>query len=107
MDSNTFTQTVLTKLGANDLPEELQAEFMAEIGELVINASTVRSMETLDEQKQELLSSMIDDPKKTPEDVLDFLQEHVPNFLEIIEEETSRILAEWEKDATTTTHEAS
>lgn len=96
---NTLATIILEKLGIADLPEELQEEFISDIGELIMNAVLVRTSEQMDEAQLEGLVAITNDENKGPEDVFNYLRQHVVNAEEIIIEEGNRILASWEAES--------
>ncbi|OGJ02835.1 hypothetical protein A3G06_00390 [Candidatus Nomurabacteria bacterium RIFCSPLOWO2_12_FULL_46_14] len=75
------------------LPEEKQEETIGRIGKIIFQAVLTRVLPFLEEKDLEQYDKLMDS-NPSPEQVLDFLFDKVPNFLQIVAEETENFRKE-------------
>ena len=78
-------KTILDMLELQKLPESQQIKVLEGIGQVVYEAIFMRVMDELDEKGQKEL-----DRAKTPDEVVSYLTERVPNFDRLVQEEVEK-----------------
>lgn len=82
-------KTILDMLELHKLPESQQIKMLEGIGQVVYEAVFMRVMEALNEKQQAEFTAALD-RAKTPDDVVSYLTEHVPNFDQLVQEEVEK-----------------
>ncbi|MEY4731697.1 MAG: hypothetical protein RL681_643 [Candidatus Parcubacteria bacterium] len=82
-------KTILDMLELHKLPESQQIKILEGIGQVVYEAVFMRVMDTLDEKQQAEFTSVLE-RAKTPDEVLSFLTDRVPNFDQLVQEEVEK-----------------
>ena len=92
MDTTLTTpySTMAEALGILDMPVEMQETIIDQAGEIIFQAVMVRSADTLTEADQKKVEQMLDEGKSF-EDIIEFLEEHIPDFANIVTQEGSKI----------------
>ncbi len=91
MDIDQFLKTNIVDLaGLSGAPEDVKRDFLAKASELVLTAIVDRIDSELDESKKEEFYRIFREGAKN-EDMQAFLKANVPNFEEIVGEETGRV----------------
>ncbi len=84
--SNTLLQTDLTKLlGVDALPEDEQASFIAEMGQVVLDTAITRLIASMTDEQQSALEHYLDS-EPSAEDLMEKLINQYPNFGPILED---------------------
>ncbi len=94
-------QELSASLHLEELPEEEQAEFLADIGELLFEGAMMRAFAILSEEETKTLKSLFEASGENPEDeekstaISLFLQKYVPDFNAYLAEEAKLLLETW------------
>ncbi len=89
-------QLIIEALGIDLLPEAEQEQAMTQWGGLVFTAVMSRALDQLSEGDQQEFERMMD-AGEAPEKLFSYLGEKVPNFAEIVKEETKKVQKESEE----------
>lgn len=82
-----FKKNIIELFEIEKLPEEKQAETISQIGNIILQSVLIRVLPALNEEEASEYDKMIE-KNVEPDVLLDFFFEKIPNFLEIITEET-------------------
>jgi hypothetical protein len=93
MEPQNLTTDVAPLLGLESLSELEQADFLAQLGELIIESAVLRLTETLSNDQQVAINYYLD-TKPAPEVFMQYLLTHHANFKTILEEEIASFRAE-------------
>ena len=87
---NKINDNIIKTLGIDTLPEDKQKEALEKLGELVYQEVMLRVLDVLSEEEKDEFEKLIE---KTPDPELmfSFLALKVPNFEEIVNEETQKL----------------
>src|SRR3989338_6860803 len=75
------------------LPEEKQEEMINKIGTSIFQSVLVRVLPLLEEKDAEAYDKLLEE-SASPEDLLDFFFEKVPDFMQIVDEESENFRRE-------------
>lgn len=87
-----MSQSIIDRLGLQDLPEETQITLLTKMTESVLKRIAVEALTRLSDADQETLLGF-QDRSATPEEVEKFLKEKLPDY-EKIQDEVVRAFAE-------------
>lgn len=88
---------VIEKLGIAELPEEMQAEFINELGGAILNAVITRGVETLPEDKRAEVMAFSGGDEQMLDHTIEYLSSNLENFNQIMDEESQRILTSFDE----------
>ncbi len=80
-------EDIITLFNIKDLPEDKQEETINRIGTIIFQNVLMRTLPMLSEEDLAKYEELLE-KNSSPEDLMDFFGEKVPNFLEIIKEES-------------------
>lgn len=80
-------EDIITLFNIKDLPEDKQEETINRIGSIIFQNVLMRTLPMLPEEDLAKYEELLE-KNSSPEDLMDFFGEKVPNFLEIIKEES-------------------
>lgn len=90
--SNPLNIDLEKELGLDNLPLEQQRDILANIGETIFGGVIARVIEVLDDSGKDELSAILekeDNEEDNEEELLKFLEEKVPNFQDLVNEEVA------------------
>ncbi len=82
-------QAIADTLELQKLPESQQIKLLEGIGQVVYEAVFMRVMEEFGEEEQKKFTAALE-RAKTPDEVISYLTEHVPNFDRLVQEEVEK-----------------
>ena len=91
--NTTMRDTIVNTYNLGSLPSDQQDNIVERIGSLIFQAILIRTIPMLSESKQEELEKLLED-NATPDQMLGFLNNEVPNFSEIVGEESDKFKRE-------------
>lgn len=80
-------EDIITLFNIKELPEDKQEETINRIGTIIFQNVLMRTLPMLNEEDLAKYEELLE-KNSSPEDLMDFFGEKVPNFLEIIKEES-------------------
>ncbi len=86
-------ESIITMFNIDKLPEDRQEETIARIGEIIFQAVLIRILPLLEEEDLKEYERLIE-MKVPPEELMDFFFEIIPDFLDIISEESENLRKE-------------
>ncbi len=94
MDTNETMNSILIKaLGLEKASPEKQAEVVEAIGVVVYQAVITRAMEEMTDDKLDSFEK-VTDSEPTPEILINFFMQEIPNFEMMMKEEAAKILSD-------------
>jgi hypothetical protein len=90
MDAKNTQSSLYNLLELGELSEAEQAQFMDEIGSLVMESAALRFLADLDDSEQKRFTDFIEKRENTADVLTDLLQEF-PAFAEVIQEEMTTL----------------
>ncbi len=93
MPTDLLQQNIAPLLGIDILPEEEQAVFLMDIGDLIMESSLLRLVAEFSDDQEEALNHYLE-TNPDPAVLLDYLLTHYATFKKIIEEEIFAFKAE-------------
>jgi hypothetical protein len=92
--ANVVTQNLIQALGIDNLPEEEQAKFMAEITRVIYQNITIRVIKELKDEDKEEFNSFLEKNPDDQEGIYNFLKTKLPNLDQIAAEEVEKFQSE-------------
>jgi hypothetical protein len=86
---------ILEQLGIADLPEEMQADFVDELGGMILTAVIARGVESLAEEQRAEVMTFAGSGEEVLEKTITYLGNNLEDFGAIMDEESQRILTSW------------
>jgi hypothetical protein len=86
MPNDLLQQNIAPILGINKLPEDEQAVFLMDIGDLIVESALLRLVVDLDENQEAALNHYLETEPQS-EVLMEYLLSHHKNFSQILEEE--------------------
>ena len=86
MPNDLLQQNIASILGIDKLPEDEQAVFLMDIGDLIVESALLRLVVDLDENQEAALNQYLE-TEPQPEVLMEYLLSHHKNFSQILEEE--------------------
>ena len=86
-----LSKEIIEEWKLDSLPEDRQVEIVERIGKIIYQALLVRSLDILSQKEQEEFDLLLDEDTTTPETVLVFLKNKIPNFDKIMLEERKNL----------------
>jgi hypothetical protein len=86
MPNDLLQQNIAPILGIDKLPEDEQAVFLMDIGDLIVESALLRLVVDLDENQEAALNQYLE-TEPQPEVLMEYLLSHHKNFSQILEEE--------------------
>lgn len=80
-------EDIITLFNIKDLPEDKQEETINRIGKIIFQNVLMRALPMLTEEELAKYETLLS-ANATPEELMNFFGEKIPNFLEIIKEES-------------------
>lgn len=90
---NEIRNNIITMFGINELPLEKQEETINKIGELIFQSVLLRILPAMPQEDQEEYNQLMEN-KVMPNELFDFFFAKVPNFLQIVTEESENFRRE-------------
>ena len=91
MPNDTFKDNLMVQMGLQQLPDDKKISLLNSMSGLVEQRVVLRLMESLSDEAGKAFESL---PKDDTNVKIAFLQEHVPNVVEIIDEEIQKVRQE-------------
>ena len=82
-------QNMIEELGLAALPPEMQEEITLKLGTLIYQAILIRALEVMTDEQKTALEKELE--TKGDDALFPFLQKAVPNFNDIINEQTAKV----------------
>jgi len=86
-------KNLIDALELHKLPETDQIRILEGIGKVVYQAVFMRVMDILDDKQKDAFERVLNS-SKTEQEIIDFLEEHVPHFDDIMQDEIAKFKAE-------------
>lgn len=90
--SEAIEKSIINILGIERLPLADQFEILTQVSELVQRRLMLRILEELDDEAVKVFSDLIDN--KQEEKIIEYVEEHIPNFYQILEQEVMQVKKE-------------
>jgi hypothetical protein len=87
-------ENILNAFGLSGLPPEQQDEIVAKIGSTIFQGVLVKALETMSATEQKDLEARLKEAGDAPDAVLAAMKDIIPNFAELVQEETTRLAEE-------------
>ncbi|MBI4159642.1 hypothetical protein HY504_00570 [Candidatus Wolfebacteria bacterium] len=87
-------QNIIKDLGIDLLPEDKQEEVILRIGKLIFQGVLLRVMDLLGDADKDELEKLMAGDGATPEAVMKFLQQKIPNLDEVVRDEVTEFKKE-------------
>jgi hypothetical protein len=91
--SETMNSILIKALGLEKASPEKQMEVVEAIGVVVYQAVITRAMEEMSDDKLDAFEK-VTDAEPTPEILIDFFMQEIPNFETMMKEEATKIVAD-------------
>jgi hypothetical protein len=85
-----LNENIIGLLGIESLPEKDKIALVSKLAELVMKRVMLRAMSQLSDADAKAINEMPNDEEK----ILTYIGEKVPNFMDIVKEETIKVKAE-------------
>lgn len=94
MNSQTqIRESIIELFNIRDLPEDKQEETINRIGAIIFQSVLMRTLPMLSEEDLANYEKMLEE-NVAPDELMNFFGEKIPNFLEIVAEESENFRAE-------------
>ena len=88
---NKLSQKIINEWHTEEMTEQEQADFVAQIGRVLYQALLVRSLDILSEVEEAQLDLLLGRDETSVEDVLVFLEKKIPTFDMLLREEIENL----------------
>ncbi len=92
-NKNEVRQNIIDLFEIDKMPEDKQEEMIIRIGKIIFQSVIMRILPMMPEEDLEAYNKMMEE-NASPESVFDFFFEKVPNFLEIVADESENFRKE-------------
>lgn len=87
---NLLGQDIVKDLGLDAMSPEKQEEILERIGSLIFQATLIRVLELMTDEEHDEFDEFFELNQGEPEKIFEYLETSVPNFGDILEQETEK-----------------
>lgn len=88
--SKLLDQNIVDDLGLDAMTPEKQEEILERIGSLIFQATLIRVLELMTDEEHDEFDEFFELNQDEPEKIFEYLENNVPNFNDILEQETEK-----------------